>query len=307
MTAQLYHHPIFLQHDPGPDHPERADRLHAIMDALDSDHFADLVRCEAPEATLTQMYRVHPQHHVDQLLAASPAVGRVAIEADTAMSPGSGEAALRAAGAVCAAVDAVMAGDAKRAFCAVRPPGHHAEPARSMGFCLFNNVAIGARHALAAHGLERVAIVDFDVHHGNGTAAAFADEPAVMFGSTHQMPLYPGTGGAADVGVGNLVNMPLPPGAAGPHFRAAWGRFLPRMTKFEPQMIFLSAGFDGHRDDPLAQLRLSERDFKWITQEVVQIAEQCCDGRVISTLEGGYELTALATSVAAHVSVLMAE
>ena len=307
MAVQLYYHPIFLEHDPGPNHPERADRLRAIVDILETHHFDGLVRCEAPEVSLKQMCRVHPRYHVDQLLAASPAVGRVVIDADTVMSPGSGEAALRAAGAVCAAVDAVMEGDAKRAFCAVRPPGHHAEPTRSMGFCLFNNVAVGARHALGEHGLGRVAIVDFDVHHGNGTAAAFADEPAVMFGSTHQMRLYPGTGGVADVGVGNLVNMLLPPGASGSHFRAAWGRFLPLMVKFQPELILMSAGFDGHRADPLAQLQLSEQDYKWITQEVVKAAEQCCSGRVVSTLEGGYEPQALATSVAAHIGALMAE
>ena len=307
MTVLLYTHPVFLEHDPGAGHPERADRLRSILDMLDGPAFAALERREAPEASLAQISRVHPRDHVERVLAACPTVGRVALEDDTAMSPGSDQAALRAAGAVCAAVDAVIAGgEPKRAFCAVRPPGHHAEPTRPMGFCLFNNIAIGARHALEAHGLDKVAIVDFDVHHGNGTMAAFAKEPKVLFGSSHQMPLYPGTGGASETGVGNIVNMPLEPGSAGPHFRAVWERnFLPRLDAFKPGLILISAGFDGHRADPLANLRLSERDFAWITREVVAIAERCCEGRVVSTLEGGYELRALATSVAAHVGALM--
>jgi acetoin utilization deacetylase AcuC-like enzyme len=244
---------------------------------------------------------------VDTVLKQVPSFGAVHIDADTVLSPGSGTAALRAAGALVAAVDAVLDGSATRAFCAVRPPGHHAEPARGMGFCIFNNVAIGAAHALDKHGLARVAILDFDVHHGNGTQAAFWGETKVLFGSSHQMPLYPGTGAADEIGAGNIVNMPLDPGARGLEFRAAWeSQFFPRLEAFHPQLILLSAGFDGHADDPLANLNLPEREFAWITGEAVRIAEEACEGRVISTLEGGYDLDALARSAAAHVGALAA-
>jgi acetoin utilization deacetylase AcuC-like enzyme len=306
MTVLLYSHDIFLDHDTGPAHPERPDRLRSVLAALAGERFAALERREAPEASIDQLTRVHPRAHVERVLDSVPVSGLASVDPDTVISPASGAAALRAAGALCAAVDAVIAGDAKRAFCAVRPPGHHAEPQRAMGFCLFNNVAVGAAHARAAHGLRRIAIVDFDVHHGNGTQAAFANDPAVLFGSSHQMPLYPGTGAASETGLGNIVNMPLAPGSTGEHFRAAWREaFVPRLEAFRPHLILVSAGFDGHRDDPLANLGLNERDYAWITAEIVRIAEDSCGGRVVSTLEGGYDLAALGTSAAAHVEELM--
>jgi acetoin utilization deacetylase AcuC-like enzyme len=306
MTVLLYSHDVFLDHDTGPAHPERPERLRSVLAALSDPRFAALERREAPEASLDQLTRVHRRAYVARVLEAVPAHGLVSLDPDTVISPASGRAALRAAGALCAAVDAVIAGEAKRAFCAVRPPGHHAEPSRAMGFCLFNNVAVGAAHARAAHGLERVAIVDFDVHHGNGTQAAFASEPAVLFGSSHQMPLYPGTGAGSETGLGNIINMPLAPGSTGEDFRAAWREaFVPRLEAFRPQLILVSAGFDGHRDDPLANLGLNERDYAWITAEVVRVAEESCGGRVVSTLEGGYDLAALAASAAAHVGELM--
>jgi acetoin utilization deacetylase AcuC-like enzyme len=305
MTTLLYTDDAFLQHDTGLGHPERPDRLRSIVEALDTPRFSGLRRRQPQEATREQLERVHDPAYVEHLLALVPKMGTVTLDSDTILSPGSGTAALRAAGALVAAVDTIMHGAADRAFCAVRPPGPHAEPARGMGFCLFNNVAIGAAHALAAHGLERVAIVDFDVHHGNGTQAAFYDQPAVLFGSSHQMPLYPGSGLATETGVGNIVNMPLRPGSRGPEFRAAWeGEFFPRLEAFHPQLLFVSAGFDGHRDDPLANLDLHERDYAWITNELVRIAEEACDGRIVSTLEGGYDLDALSRSVAAHVGAL---
>lgn len=296
----------FLAHDTGQGHPERADRLRAVTAALEAPAFSGL-RQETPrEATAEQIGRVHDPAYVSRVLASIPESGLSALDPDTVLSPGSGVAALRAAGALIDAVDAVVGGDAPRVFCAVRPPGHHAEPERGMGFCLFNNVAIGAAHALAEHGLERVAIIDFDVHHGNGTQAAFEAQPAVLFGSSHQSPLYPGTGMASETGVGNIVNMPLDPGSDGEIFREVWqSRFLPRLEAFHPQMIFISAGFDGHRDDPLANLNLVESDFTWITSELVRVAEDACEGKIVSTLEGGYDLDALSRSVAAHVEALM--
>ena len=307
MTTILFTSESCLGHDTAPGHPERPERLRAVLDALGAEEFATLNRREAPLATTDELERVHPRAYVEQVLAAFPEAGYVRFDPDTIVSPGSREATLRAAGAVRAAVDAVMAGEGANAFCAVRPPGHHAEPYRAMGFCLFNNVAVGALHALEAHGLSRIAVVDFDVHHGNGTQAAFEADARLFFGSTHQMPLYPGTGSRNERGVGNIVNAPLPPGAAGPDFRHAMTeRILPALEEFRPDFLLISAGFDAHTADPLANLHLVAEDFEWITAKLVELAGRHCGGRIVSTLEGGYDLEALASSTAAHVRTLMA-
>jgi acetoin utilization deacetylase AcuC-like enzyme len=306
MTTLLYTHEACLDHDPGDYHPESPARLRAVSDALAAPEFARLDRRLAPEAALDDIALVHPRPFVERLLAAVPSVGHVGIDADTVMCPASGRAARHAAGAVVAAVDAIIAGDADNAFCAVRPPGHHAEPQRPMGFCLLNNVAIGALRARAAHRLSRVAVVDFDVHHGNGTQAAFAADAGLFYASTRQYPLYPGTGAASEIGVGNIVNVPLPPGAGSRQFRLAFSAaILPALDAFRPEMLLISAGFDAHRSDPLAQLRLDESDYTWVTEQLLDIARRHAQGRVVSTLEGGYDLAALAASAAAHVRVLM--
>jgi len=306
MTTALYTHPACLEHDPGRGHPESPDRLRAVLAALDGPDFTRLERREAPAAALDDICRVHPSDLVERLLAAVPQTGHVGIDADTVMSPGSGEAALRAAGAVVAAVDAVVAGEADNVFCAVRPPGHHAEPRRPMGFCLFNNAAIGALRAREVHGVARVAVVDFDVHHGNGTQARFADDASLFYASTHQYPLYPGTGAASETGVGNIVNVPLPPMAGSQQFRLGMTRtVLPALDAFRPEMVLISAGFDAHKADPLAQLQLDEDDYTWATEQLLAIAWAHARGRVVSTLEGGYDLRALGASTAAHVRVLM--
>jgi acetoin utilization deacetylase AcuC-like enzyme len=261
---------------------------------------------EAPKASREQLGRVHPAYFVDALLKAVPERGLVQVDGDTILSPGSGEAALRAAGALVTAVDRVMSGELSNAFCAVRPPGHHAEPTNAMGFCMFNNVAVGALHARESLRLNRIAVLDFDVHHGNGTQAMFREDPDLFFGSSHQMPLYPGTGRRDERGRGNIHNAPLPPGAGGREFRQAWdGNILPALEAFRPEFILISAGFDAHRADPLANLNLTEADFAWATERLCRIADAVCDGRIVSTLEGGYDLDALAESAAAHVQVLM--
>lgn len=303
----LFSHPVCAEHDPGPHHPESGARLHAVLDALAGDVFEHLERREAPLGDPEILAWVHHSDLVEAILARVPRNGRTAIDGDTALSPASGDAARRAAGAVAAAVDAVLAGEADNAFCAVRPPGHHAEPRRAMGFCLFNNVVVGAERARRAHGLTRVAVVDFDVHHGNGTQAAFETDGDLFFGSTHQYPLYPGTGAASERGRGNIVNAPLAPGAGSAAFRDAMeSRLLPALRAFRPELILVSAGFDGHRDDPLAALELVEDDYAWITTRLTRLAGELCDGRVVSALEGGYDLGALAASARAHVRALMA-
>jgi len=306
MTTLLYTHPFCLGHDPGSYHPESPARLRAVLDALDDPEFAALGREEAPEAALDDLLRVHPRRHVERILGAVPQSGHVGLDADTILSSASGMAALRAAGAVAAAVDAVVAGKADNAFCAVRPPGHHAEPDRAMGFCLFNNAAVGALRAREVHGLKRIAVVDFDVHHGNGTQAAFEADENLFYASTHQYPLYPGTGAARETGVGNIVNVPLRPMSGSSQFRLGVSqRILPALEAFGPDLVLISAGFDAHKSDPLAQLLLEEADYTWITEKLVDIAYRHADGRLVSTLEGGYDLAALAASAAAHVRVLM--
>ncbi len=308
MTTLLYSHTACFGHDPGSGHPECPARLKAVLDALEAPEFAALERREAPEASREQLIRVHPAGYVDRVLSAIPEHGYASLDADTIASPGSGEAALRASGAVCAAVDAVARGEADNAFCAVRPPGHHAEPDRAMGFCLFNGVAAGALQARAVHGLQRAAVVDFDVHHGNGTQAAFWDDKDLFYGSTHQMPLYPGTGDRVERGrYTNIVNAPLAPMSGSEEFQqAARDIIFPALMEFRPEFILISAGFDAHADDPLAGLRLHEQDYAWMTGELAAIAAQVCHGRVVSVLEGGYDLDALARSAAAHVRALMA-
>lgn len=306
MSTLLFTHPACLKHDPSPGHPESPARLAAVLAALDAPEFAGLIRREAPRAERAWIERAHPGDFVERLLAVIPKSGYAAIDGDTILSPDSGEAALRAAGALCAAVDAVMAGEGSNAFCAVRPPGHHAEAAVAMGFCLFNNVAIGALHARAAHDCERVAVVDFDVHHGNGTQAMFERDRNLFFASTHQSPFYPGTGLASERGVGNIVNVPLRAGSGSAQFRAAMSAtVLPALVAFQPNFVLISAGFDAHRDDPLAGLRLTDEDFAWATREILDVARKSCAGRVVSTLEGGYDLHAVATSASAHVRALM--
>jgi acetoin utilization deacetylase AcuC-like enzyme len=307
MTTLLYTHQSCLEHDPGQYHPETPARLRAVLDALSAPGFAALQRREAPEAALDDLIRVHPRRFVERLLAAVPQAGHVGIDADTVMSPRSGAAALHAAGAVTAAVNAVVGGEADNAFCAVRPPGHHAEPNRAMGFCLFNNVAVGALRARHVHNLARVAVVDFDVHHGNGTQACFWDDGSLFYGSTHQSPLYPGTGSSGETGVaGNIVNVPLPPMSGSQAFRQGMTRvLLPALDAFAPEMVLISAGFDAHRSDPLAQLLFDEADYTWATEQLLDIARRHAGGRVVSTLEGGYDLAALGASAAAHVRALM--
>jgi acetoin utilization deacetylase AcuC-like enzyme len=303
--VRLYTHSSCLLHNAGPGHPESPSRLQAVLHALDDERFATLDRIEAPRATRVQLERAHDPALIDLLFDNAPREGHVRIDADTAMSPDSLDAALRAAGAVCAAVDAAIDGDATRAFCAVRPPGHHATRVTAMGFCLFNSIAVGAAHALA-RGLERVAIVDFDVHHGNGSQDIFWNEPRVLYASTHQSPLYPGTGARDETGAGNIVNAPLPPGSGSPEFRSACERIvLPALRAFAPQLLLVSAGFDAHALDPLADMNLVADDFAWITRQLLDIALTSASGRIVSTLEGGYSLTALRESTAAHVSVLL--
>ena len=304
---RVYTHPACLEHDPGAGHPESPDRLRAVLAALDDPRFAAIERIAAPRATREQLGRAHSAEYVDQVLARAPQQGHARLDPDTVMSPGSLEAALRAAGAVCAATDAVLANEVRHAFCAVRPPGHHATRGDAMGFCLFNNVAIAAAHALDAHRLARVAIVDFDVHHGNGSQAIFKHDPRVLYASSHQMPLYPGTGGADEHGCGNVFNAPLAPGAGSIEFRSVWDKtLLPELDLFRPQLLLISAGFDADARDPLAQLQLVPDDYAWITGRLVELADRHADGRVVSALEGGYDLDALREDVAVHVAALMA-
>jgi acetoin utilization deacetylase AcuC-like enzyme len=306
MTTLVLTHADCLAHDTGPSHPESPDRLRAVMRALEQGAMRGLAYEDAPLADAAAIARAHPGDFAARLLRAVPADALRLIDADTVLSPGSGEAMVRAAGAVVRAVDAVAGGVADNAFCAVRPPGHHAESARSMGFCLVNNVAVGALHARAAHGCRRVAVVDFDVHHGNGTQEMFWDDADAFYASTHQSPFYPGTGAASERGAhGNVVNVPLPAGSGRDRFR---GRFadtiLPALSAFGPDFILISAGFDAHKDDPLGGVRLTEGDFAWATAAVMDVARAVCGGRVVSVLEGGYNLDALADCAAAHVQTL---
>ncbi|MDP7668342.1 MAG: histone deacetylase family protein [Rhodospirillales bacterium] len=305
MVTWLFTHPMCIEHDPGPFHPEQPERLRAVVAALEAEEFKGLSRHEAPSAERAQIERVHAPAYVDAVFAAVPESGQVHLDPDTAVSSASGEAALRAAGAVTAAVDAVVTGAAKNAFCAVRPPGHHAEASRAMGFCLFNNVAIGAEHARAVHGLARVAVIDFDVHHGNGTQHSFERDPGLFYASSHQSPCYPGTGGEGEHGVGNVVNAELAPGAGSDAFRRAYEvRILPALAAFAPELVIFSAGFDAHVRDPLAQLRLGTDDFAWVTNAALDVADVSAEGRCVASLEGGYDLDALAEGVTVHVRAL---
>lgn len=306
MATLLVTHPDCIGHDPGCGHPEAPARLSAVLTGLRQPEFAGLVWREAPFGDFSDIARVHGESFAASVLARVPRQGHAALDADTIMSPGSGQAALRAVGAVTSAVDAVMRSEVGNAFCAIRPPGHHAEPDRAMGFCLFNSIAVAARHAQAVHGIGRVAIVDFDVHHGNGTQAVAEQDPTIFFASSHQFPLYPGTGAADETGMGNVVNVPLPIGTESARFRRAFEtRILPALDAFAPEFVLVSAGFDAHRADPLAGLELEEEDFFWVSARLVEAAGRHAGGRLVSVLEGGYDLKALAGSAAAHVSALM--
>ena len=308
MTTALITHPACLDHDNGPYHPECSERLRAVLSALETEEFSALLREPAPRATHEQLTRVHPANYVDAILSIRPALGdSVHLDGDTLMSQGSAEAALRAAGGAVKAVDAVMDGWARSAFAAVRPPGHHAEPQRPMGFCLFNNAAVAALHARACWGVQRVAVLDFDVHHGNGTQEMFSADKDLFYASSHQSPCYPGTGDMWERGIANnIFNAPLRPGDGSVAFREAWGdTILPELERFKPGLVIVSAGFDGHKADPLAQLRLETADYGWITEQFIGVADRHCGGRIVSVLEGGYDLDALAASAAAHVRALM--
>jgi acetoin utilization deacetylase AcuC-like enzyme len=307
VTTLFISHPACLDHLTPAGHPERPDRLRAVDAALEAESFALLDRREAPRGSREAIVRVHPEAFVKAVEEATPKQGLVRVDADTAMSPGTWEAALRAVGGATYALDEIVAGQAGNAFCAMRPPGHHAELAKAMGFCFFNNAAITARHAQAVHGLARVAIVDWDVHHGNGTQAIFWADPSVLYCSTHEMPLYPGTGAVSERGEHDtIVNAPLRAGDGGDTFRDAFQTLiLPRIDGFAPDLIIISAGFDAHWRDPLANLNLTEADFAWATRRLMELADRHAKGRVLSLLEGGYDLQGLGASVAGHVKTLM--
>jgi len=307
LATLLVEHPVFLEHLVPPGHPERPARLDAIRDRLEEPRFARLRRTLAPEASEKDVLAVHPATEVIAIRESIPTEGIARLDSDTFVSPKSLEAALRAAGAACLGVDLVVAREVENAFCAVRPPGHHAEPDRAMGFCIFNSVAIAARHAQRKHGIGRVAIVDWDVHHGNGTQAAFWSDPTVLYVSTHQAPLYPMTGAESETGVGNIVNVPLKVGTKGDAYRAIFNaKVVPAVERFEPELILISAGFDAHWRDPLAGLALTAEDFGWATTRLREVADRFAGGRIVSVLEGGYDLEGLSESVGAHVAALMA-
>jgi acetoin utilization deacetylase AcuC-like enzyme len=307
MTTLLVTHPACLDHLNPAGHPERPDRLRAVDRVLEDEKFQMLVREQAPAATLDLITLCHPPDYVEEIRKANPTEGMVRLDADTSMSPGTFEAALRAIGGAAMATDEVMAGRIDNAFCAMRPPGHHAETVRPMGFCIFNTAAIIARHAQKKHGVERAVVVDFDVHHGNGTQEIFWSDPTMMYCSTHEMPLYPGTGARSERGLyDNIVNAPLRAGDGGEQFRAAFETaILPRALAFRPDFVVISAGFDAHMRDPLANLNLLEPDFAWATKKLMEVADASAEGRIVSVLEGGYDLKGLAGSVAAHVTALM--
>ncbi|TYR31890.1 histone deacetylase family protein [Mesorhizobium microcysteis] len=306
MTTRLYTHPIYLEHLTPAGHPERPDRLRAIGRVLEDEAFEALDRQQSPEGDEATILYAHPQEFVDKVRSRIPAEGLARIDSDTTASPKSWQAAVTAIGAANAAVDDVFSGAAGNVFVASRPPGHHAEKVTAMGFCLFNNAAIAARHAQRKHGAERVAIVDWDVHHGNGTQDIFWDDPSVLYCSTHQMPLYPGTGEKDETGAGNIVNAPLSAGSGTDLFRDAFlSRVLPAIDDFQPDLIIISAGFDAHHRDPLAEINLDEGDFDWATAVLMEKADRWSNGRLVSLLEGGYDLQGLAFSVGAHVRRLM--
>jgi len=306
MSTWLITHPACLEHDTGPGHPERRARLEAIEQALDDPAFATLTRVQAPLAPENAIARLHERDYIAHIDATIPARGRASLNADTVVSPGSGLAARYAAGAGIKAIDALHSGEAQRVFCAVRPPGHHAEPNESMGFCLYNNAAISAFHAREQHGYQRVAVVDFDVHHGNGTQTMLADEPGYLYISLHQHPLFPGTGTRADNRPGNIINLPLAEGTSSADYRQQFhGEAIAELVAFDPDLIIISAGFDAAAADPLAGLTLESDDFGWITDELVAVANYCCAGKICSLLEGGYDLGALGSGVACHVAALM--
>jgi acetoin utilization deacetylase AcuC-like enzyme len=307
LTTLLITHPASLAHATPVGHPERADRLRAVERALEDERFAALIRVEAPLGTLDQVTLCHPASHVQAILDAAPKEGLAHLDADTTMSPGTVEAALRGVGGATLAVDEVMTGKARNAFSAMRPPGHHAERERAMGFCFFNSAAIAARHAQKAHGAERVAIVDWDVHHGNGTQDIVWDDASILYASVHEMPLYPGTGAPAERGAHDtIVNVALAPGDGSDSFRDAFEiGILPRVAAFRPDLVIVSAGFDAHWRDPLANINLREADFAWATRKLLDLADKHAGGRLVSVLEGGYDLEGLAKSTAAHVGALM--
>ena len=305
MRTAYISHVDCLKHDTSQAHPESPRRLSAIDDRFIESGLSDvLINMDAPEVRREHLLRVHTRRHVETVESMTPASGYAYLDPDTVISPGSLKAARRAAGAVTSAVDLVVSGEISSAFCGVRPPGHHAESARAMGFCLFNNIAVGAAHALEEHGLNKVAIIDFDVHHGNGTEEIFKDEPRVLFCSTYQHPFFPFTPQLEDAA--NRVSIPLDAAAKSPEFRAAVvDHWLPALKKFEPEMIFVSAGFDAHVDDDMSNVSLTDADFRWVSEQIVAIAESSAAGRIVSVLEGGYELNSLARCVEQHVRVLM--